>query len=304
MGSKYSQSNTEDTKQNDKKIKTINKNKNYISETEDISIKLETKENTDNSSITTATDRVDNTHQGQELVPFTFEWKEGDHSQVILTGTFLNNWSTYVSMTKNKQTGIFEKTLFLPRAKHEFKFIIGNNWVCSDQYPTVPNQYNGLNNFIDLTNAIYPENKIIRKKNNEDNNNKIEIEENNNINVDNAKKAKKIYNSRYPHITEMNNTAPCIIHHYRPQFDIDYQSRQIFISLKKKESFQYKEKNINTENNTFKKIMIWPHEKLLHACPNLGNLYEDNDNYYRISSTQRNKHKYLTIVYYKPKKDI
>ena len=204
-------------------------------------------------------------------------------------------------MIKDKATGYFYKELFLPKTKHQFKFIIGNNWVCSDLYPTVPNEYNGKNNFIDLTNYANPEINV-KIRNKEENNYKIEIEEkDNNINLGNVKKSKKTYNCRFPKSNEMNTTAPCIMDHYSPQFDIDYQSRQKLFTYKIKDTFDYKEKNVNTENNTFKKIMIWPHEKLMHACPNLDNLCEDNNNYYRICTTQRNKHKYLTIVYYKSK---
>ena len=50
---------------------------------------------------------------------------------------------------------IFVKTFLLPRTKHQFKFIIGKDWACSDLYPTVPNEYNSMNNFIDLTNLYY-----------------------------------------------------------------------------------------------------------------------------------------------------
>ena len=294
MGSKYSQSNNEEIKEKKKIFKSYKK-KNYKCETEDIYINL-AKENTDNSSITTATDIVDVSQPGQDLVPFTFEWK-GDCSKVTLAGTFLNNWTTYITMPKNKKTGVFQRKLFLPRTKHEFKFIIGNNWVCSDQYPTVPNQYKGFNNFIDLTNYILTEKK---EENKEENNTKIEVEEKD-IN-NNGKKPKKTYNCRFPPNNELNTTAPNIIHHYRPKFDIDYQSRQnLFKYYKDKNYLKYDEKNYNTENNTFKKIMIWPHEKLMHACPNLENLNQDNNTYYKVCTTLRTKHKYITIVYYKPK---
>ena len=48
--------------------------------------------------------------------------------------------------------------------------------------------------------------------------------------------------------------------------------------------------------------MVWPHEKLMHLCPNLEDLNEQSiNNYFRICTTFRSKHKYLTIVYYKPK---
>ena len=52
------------------------------------------------------------------------------------------------------------------------------------------------------------------------------------------------------------------------------------------------------ETNTFKSIMTIPHEKLSHLF-----LYCDSDNkYIRNAMTQRNKHKFLTVVYFSPKK--
>lgn len=296
MGTKYSKGNTEEIK--DQAKKKYHNNKNYKCETDDISLNLQTKENTDNSSITTASEILDISQIKHEFVPFTFEWK-GNSSKVVLTGSFLNNWNTFITMQKNEKTGIFQKTFLLPRTKHQFKFIVDNNWVCSDQYPTMPNEFNGLNNFIDLTNINPPE--TIKKKENNDNNtnnkiNKIINEENNNISL---KKQKKTYNCKWPLINELNTSAPCIMQHYIPRFDINYQSNQQLIWMKFQ--LEYKEKNFNTENKTSEKILIWPHEKLMHICPNIKDLSEENVNYFRSCSTVRNKHKYLTIVYYKPK---
>ena len=296
MGSKYSKSNTEEIKEQAKFLKFYHNNKNYKCETDDISLNLQTKDNTDNSSITTASEIVDISQINHEFVPFTFEWK-GDCQKVVLTGSFLNNWTTFVTLKKNEKTGIFQKKFLLPRTKHQFKFIVDNNWACSDQYPTMPNEFNGLNNFIDLTNINPPGKTKKEEENTDNNNNKIINDENNNIIL---KKQKKAYNCKWPTINELNTYAPCIMQHYIPRFDIDYQSRQEFVGIKLKE-LQYKVRNFNTENNTSKKILIWPHEKLLHICPNIKDLSEDDTKYFRSCSTIRNKHKYLTIVYYKPK---
>ena len=59
-------------------------------------------------------------------------------------------------MIKNVETEIFEKIIYLPRAKHYFKFIVDNKWVCSNQYPTTMDNSNNQNNFIDLTNYTPP----------------------------------------------------------------------------------------------------------------------------------------------------
>ena len=304
MGTKYSQSNNEEMKEQKKLPKTFNNNKNYNCETEDLSLIITTKENTDNSSLTTTTENMDN---NKNMVPFNFEWK-GRGNQVILKGTFANNWKDEIILNKNIKTGIFEKTIYLPKTKHSFKFIVDNVWVCSNQYPTIKDNAN-TNNFIDLTNANPNPNLVEKQLKVEEN--KIEANINiinNNNNIKNiggekkTKKAKKIFDCKIPSYNELNITAPTIIHHYKPTFNINYQSRQDLIVFKgKKPTLKYKEKNFNNENNTYGKIMVWPHEKLLHLCPHLDELNEDNDNYFKICTTVRIKHKYLTLVYYRPK---
>lgn len=305
MGSKFSKTNNEETEEQNNKINTFKNNKKYNCETEDISLNRQTKENTDSSSITTTTEYFESSkfQDKDKFVYFTFEWK-GEGKNVTLAGEFLNNWKSPLPMIKNKETGIFEKKLFLPRTKLCFKFVIDNNWVCSSQYPTTKDNSNNINNFIDLTNYNPPktenkkeENKII-DNNNISKNNKNTIEEKK---KNTSKKPKKLYNCNYPSINELNTTAPSIIEHYKPNFNINYQSRQDILSnIAKKSNLKYKENNFNTENNTYKKIMVWPHEKLMHLCPNFEDLNE-NERFFQTCTTIRNKHKYLTLVYYRPK---
>ncbi|KAF9427847.1 hypothetical protein BGZ76_002155, partial [Entomortierella beljakovae] len=78
-----------------------------------------------------------------EYVPHRqkFEWKQGG-SIVFVTGTF-DNWekTTVLSRSRNSQGG-FETTLNLPRTqKILFKFIVDDNWVCSDEYATERDEY-------------------------------------------------------------------------------------------------------------------------------------------------------------------
>jgi len=303
MGSKYSKTYNEESEEQNKLINTFKSNKKYNCETEDISLNLQTKENTDNSSLTTTTECFENSKYQDKFVNFTFEWK-GEGKNVTLAGEFLNNWKSPLAMIKNKETGIYERKLFLPRTKLCFKFVIDSNWVCSSQYPTTKDNSNNVNNFIDLTNYNPPETEMKKEEN--------KIVDNNNINKNNkniieekkkntSKKPKKIYNCKYPSINELNTTAPSIIEHYKPNFNINYQSRQDLLSkMAKKSNLKYKENNFNTENNTYKKIMVWPHEKLMHLCPNLEDLNE-NERFFQTCTTIRNKHKYLTLIYYRPK---
>ena len=62
-----------------------------------------------------------------ELVPVTFQWidKNNDPNkelEVMITGTFLNNWNKFIKMEKNPKTNIYEYKTSLPKEIHYFKF--------------------------------------------------------------------------------------------------------------------------------------------------------------------------------------
>ena len=102
-------------------------------------------------------------------------------------------------------TEVFELLLYLPKAKHQFKFIVDNKWICSNQYPTMADERGIINNYIDLTNYT-PQDNLKEKHSNKKNNE---------------------YNTRLPLNCELNLTAPNIIEHYRPKFNLDYQSNHL-----------------------------------------------------------------------------
>ena len=58
--------------------------------------------------------------------------------------------------------------------------------------------------------------------------------------------------------------------------------------------------NNDSENSSYKTIVVFPHEKLLHLCFNKNDCYDYK--YMRTSATCRIQHKFLTIIYYRPKK--
>ena len=105
--------------------------------------------------------------------------------------------------------------------------------------------------------------------------------------------------------------------HYKPIFNLNYPSKQVALNKyieqmtnnkgkinnngKKEKNLTYKEKNFYNENNTYKKIMTCPHEKLMHFCTNLEDLKNINNHYLKVCTTVRTKHKFLTLIYYKPK---
>ena len=222
---------------------------------------------------------------------FKFEWK-GNGKSVLLAGSFLDNWNDIKVMVKNHNTEIFERVVYLPKGKHQFKFIVDNKWICSNQYPTMSDEQGNINNYIDLTNYFPKKNSL------EENQKNFYF----NINIKN-----KDYTTQMPKGYELNLIAPNIIGHYKPLFNLEYHSNQNVI--RKNKYLKYKEKNLMTENNTFKKILVFPHEKLMHLCPCINDLdlskgKNNNNNYIKISTTIRNKHKFLTIIYYRPKKNI
>ena len=98
----------------------------------------------------------------------------------------------------------------------------------------------------------------------------------------------------------MNIDAPFIPPHYINFFDIDYNTKQnTFGKLK---FLYFVEKDILSENSCYKSILRCPHVNLNHCfnCCKIGN----DDKYIRSSTSQRYKHKLMTIIYYKPKKKI
>ena len=301
MGSKYSQSNREEKSPE----KIYNTKHKYNLEPYDTSISSKTNEYTDKSSITTTTEFNDNQ---PKKIPYKFEWK-GDGREVFLTGDFVG-WKEKIMMKKNKKTSYFEVVLYVERKKHDFKFIVDGNWICSSQYPTNEDDNHNVNNFISLTNYFPPrelskpneENKEKEIINSEENNNKKKVDINQNLIVKKEEIRKKQYISNFPLINELNTLAPIIMRHYRPIFNLDYPSTQDFIKINQKFNFlTYKEKNFNTENNTYKKIMTCPHEKLMHFCTNLEDIRNIENNFFRLCTTVRTKHKFLTLIYYKPK---
>ena len=236
-----------------------------------------------------------------ELIPFKFEWKEKDNNpnrelEVMLTGTFLNNWDSVVKMEKNPETNIYEYSILLPRGKHHFKYIINNKWKCSDLYPTEKDGANNTNNYIDLLNY----NIDIKKDNNLEKNNETKIK---NVIINKKKKIinksiNKQFGLIFPLIKDLNSTAPAITTYYKEPFNLDNISNQKKIANKIYLSFQ--KSNYSNVNISSKKIFNFPHENLGHITPNIDDIFSKN-NCNRYSITERKKHKYLTLIYYKPK---
>lgn len=234
-----------------------------------------------------------------DLIPYTFEWKEGG-KDVIFCASFLEDWNKKETMKFNNDTKFFEITLNVPRGIHQFKFIINGQWVCSRDYPIVNDNNGNINNVIDFSG-----------------NNSIDNNMTKNMNIqDIIKKKKKSgkgnndYNCVFPNQSVVNSEAPYLPIYYKSLINLNYNSNQLKINLssnsdlnkseeeKTKKFIDFNQAKNKIENKTFKTIMTIPHEKLSHLFTIIEN---DNENkYIRSSMTQRNKHKFLTLVYFSP----
>ena len=242
----------------------------------------------------------------RNLFPYKFEWK-GPGNNVVLAGSFLENWKKYEPLKKNISTGSFERIEYLSKTRHYFKFIVDNKWMCSNLYYTIKDKSNNINNFIDLTNYI-PSEELFQEDIYHKNDKKEEKISNSNLHKKTiifGKKNEYNFNSKYKYsrlLKDLNSTAPSIISSFKPSFKIDYISNQNKIKkVTKKNWLKYKIKNGLTDNKTYKKIFPCPHDKLMHFCLNINNIKNDYKTYIKTCATVRNKHKNLTVVYYKPK---
>ena len=240
------------------------------------------------------------------LFPYKFEWK-GPGNNVVLAGSFLENWKKYEPLKKNISTGSFERIEYLSKTRHYFKFIVDNKWMCSNLYYTIKDKSNNINNFIDLTNYI-PSEELFQEDIYHKNDKKEEKISNSNLHKKTiifGKKNEYNFNSKYKYsrlLKDLNSIPPSIISSFKPSFKIDYISNQNKIKkVTKKNWLKYKIKNGLTDNKTYKKIFPCPYDKLMHFCLNINNIKSDYKTYIKTCATVRNKHKNLTVVYYKPK---
>ncbi len=69
---------------------------------------------------------VKNKSKKKKSVKLTFHTEP--EKDIFLAGTF-NNWSPKANpMIYNKDSGVYECSLLLPRGEYEYKFIIDNQW--------------------------------------------------------------------------------------------------------------------------------------------------------------------------------
>ena len=230
------------------------------------------------NTITTEKTTKDNTNitSSYETIPYIFQWKK-NAKKVFITGDFLDNWKSLGEMTKNPKTGFFEYLICLNRAIYQFKFIVDGNWTCSEDYEIFRDNSNNVNNILDTKNLNI--NTLL----NESNNTQFIPNSLQQSSITTTTKKKILFNCVYPTPDELNSTAR--------EMPIQYKSKFLGDN----------NKLCNNENGSYKTVEVCPHEKLLHLCFN-SNEEELDNKYVKASVSVRIKHKFLSIVYYRPKK--
>ena len=119
------------------------------------------------------------------------------------------------------------------------------------------------------------------------------------------KKIPKSDNYKSEYLTQKNNMnlkAPKVPINYNLIFNMDKNTNQKEIGDKDYIENILKDKYQKSEE--FKEISVISHDKLLHLISNekMDNVKESKSKYNEISITERFKHKYLTTVYFFPKK--
>ncbi|KAL5398045.1 hypothetical protein PMIN06_005987 [Paraphaeosphaeria minitans] len=75
---------------------------------------------------------------------YTFTWEHEAH-HVYVTGTF-DDWQKTVQL--EKEGAIFKKTVELPQAKHQYKFVVDGNWVTNESAPKEADASGNFNNVL------------------------------------------------------------------------------------------------------------------------------------------------------------
>ena len=100
----------------------------------------------------------------------------------------------------------------------------------------------------------------------------------------------------------MDNVPPEIPFLYSNIFNLINQSKQNYLINNSQEYSNNDISKSQIQNNTYKTIKNIDHDRLSHICYNIETFNNDCKNKFIVTSiTKRNKHKLLTIIYYRPK---
>ena len=282
---------------------------------------IKTSKNQETSEDEKSTDSSNNEEKYKKRVPTLFEWKDGGET-VLITGSFCD-WNQRFILNKNKYTDNFDLLLYLPQGKYEFKFIVDNNWVCSNYYNKITDEKNNTNNIIDNTNYYRNDNqipKINSYKSNNSNDSNYEIKNNSSKSNDIKKFCEQNYGNNYPEYSMFNKTPQFIPNYYKYNMNLDFNTNQFKIC-----NNEYIDLNDNKNliNNEYKSITIMPNIFVNHLYMKCEKIQKQKDNnnysnllipdnydeiynkqkhkkYAKITTTIRVRRKFTTIVYVKP----
>ena len=289
---------------------------------------IKTSKNKESSDEEKSTDSSnENDEKYKKRVPTLFEWKDGGEN-VFITGSFCD-WNQRFILNKNKYTDNFDLLLYLPEGKYEFKFIVDNNWVCSNYYNKITDEKNNTNNVIDNTHYLIKNyqyqklnsNKSNSSKNSYDSNYEIK---NNSSKTNNIKKDfEQNYGKNYPEYSMFNKTPQIIPNYYKYNMNINFNTNQFKICNSKYIDLNDSK---NLINDKYKSITLMPNIFVNHLYMKCEKSNKQNDNnnysnllkpdnydeiynkqkhkkYIKITTTIRVRRKFATIVYVKPLKN-
>ena len=228
-------------------------------------------------------------------INYLFIWTEGG-SQVKLTGSF-SDWKIKFDMAKDPNDNCFKCQLPLDNKIYQFKFIVDNDWKCSDKYPKKEDNSGNINNFIDLTGYKENKNKTPEKKEQrtekeKDNENTDIKEPENNKEKNKIKRKGSIYSSQYPS-NDSIIPLPLPNKRYYQSFKLDKFSHQNNIGNKK--YYNYYQRYSFSDEKSSKPIFLLGHVNLNHL------ISSKNKRMIKIKNCMsfRFREKACTFIYYK-----
>ena len=233
------------------------------------------------SDITTTLDSTESQIHDKILTLIEYELngtninKINEPDAVFLTGSF-TGWDNKIKMNCF-QKGKFSLIIPLNPGIYEFKFIVNNEWVISDKYPTINDERGIINNIIDNNNKQYQYTK-----------------------------------TEISHKKSITNCSPNIIKRkeYVQFFDNDSLKKlnvkppevpDIFINNISYRKNTLIDKSFFGSQNSYKEIKAPLHFLLSHL--NIQDINESNLNgskYIKLLCTCRIRQKMSTIIYYNP----
>lgn len=234
------------------------------------------------------------TFENKKLVPTTFEWDEGGRN-IYVTGNFCQ-WKQFFLMKKESENHYY-LTLNLPKGRHQYKFKVDGEWKFNPKFP-IYNDGGYINNYLDTSKLEI----TIKSDDEEITAISTNITENPNDLPKLPKKMSKNISKINSELSQtqtgkqkINNICEKITPvpmNYKNQINLNLISNQKYIGEKK--YIEVEEKNILSDNISFKNIHILPIERINHL-----NSKNEKSKPIICSISSRFRYKFTTFVYYK-----